>query len=982
MKNLCRILSVLLIVMLMPASAFAEGGQDGDTPASSSHMHIYMDETDITDKMIAPDYVTNMQVAECVLAELKAVDDNGDPVDDVNWKSENEEYLVVEQNKENKAECTVKMNSACPGVGNDVKVYAVSPEGEEVSITVRIKSPDLYFKVSNTATKLITGKEKKVPLSFLDSKSGLYVLLGNNARNWYIDNIKITSSNPDVIDAKETRLYTKQQENPLYGISGISLYVTPKKDGNAILTLSLDNEYGKWEYQVKCATATGIKGLDSFYILEPGDEIDTSGVTVQPAAASQEVKYTSDKPDVADVVDGKILAKSTGSCTVTASADQGNGTVYEYKISIRVIKAGIYQLYKDEKGDYNYDPSSWKSLDGNELTVTDDEPVYISYFSKKSPTLGGNGYFGYYIQSSNTDVADVVYSYGGPTPELKMKANGTTYVRVIGYERENADSDFEYSALENSPIKVVVNNPAFKDAPEDKMGEYPSTGQSAANDTFLKLNEDNISTVTSNGWFFENYIGTPKDKKDLEFSYTVSSRKGDGNPKPEDYLQRYMLKHITICDIGKDKNDFSKVVASFGEDGTAEDKGLTVVSTEEKGKKNPVSVRFKVDPKSLEYDHEYALVFDMGFRLNDRVGREAVFYFKTKPAEAIKLDKTEATIIKGNTLQLGVLKDNEDNEKYEGKVEWKTSDEKVATVDENGTVKASGVGTAVITVASEDGATAECKVTVEAEAIKLDKTEATIIKGDTLQLGVLKDNEDNEKYEGKVEWKTSDEKVATVDENGTVKASGVGTAVITAASEDGATAECKVTVEVPDAPSGISAVSKSYNQIKVSWNKVSGADGYKVSYGTSSKRSTKTVYVKSSTRSYVFKGLKTGRKYYVRVCAYKTVDGKKVVGSPSSVKSVKPVPAKQTSFKVKAGTKKFTASWKKVSGACGYKVYYSTKKSSGFKYKTVKGNSKVKYTVKNLKKGKTYYVKSRAYRVVNGKKVYGPYTSTVRVRVK
>ena len=613
------------------------------------------------------------------------------------------------------------------------------------------------------------------------------------------------------------------------------------------------------------------------------------------------MKYTSDKPDVADVVDGKILAKSTGSCTVTASADQGNGTVYEYKIQVYVIKAGMYQFYKYENGDYNEDPSSWKSLDGKTLTVTDDKSVYIAYFSKKYPTLGrGGGMYDDEIQSSNTNVADVVYKWGAPTPELKLKANGTTYVRVVKHERENADSEFEYSELENSRIKVVVNNPEFKDAPEDKMGEYPSTGQSAANDTFLKLNEDNISTVTANGWFFENYIGSPKDKKDLEFSYTVSSRKGDGNPKPEDYLQQYMLKHISICEIGKDKYDFSKVVASFGEDGTAEDKGLTVVSTEEKGKKNPVSVRFKVDPKSLEYDHEYALVFDMGFRLNDRVGREAVFYFKTKPAEAIKLDKTEATII----------------------------------------------------------------------------------KGDTLQLGVLKDNEDNEKYEGKVEWKTSDEKVVTVDENGTVKAAGLGKAVITAATEDGATAECKVTVKMPAAPGGVSAASKSYNQIKVSWKGVSGADGYKVSYGTTSKCGTKTVYVKSSARSYVFKGLKTGRKYYVRVCAYKTVDGKKVVGSPSSVKSVKPVPAKQTSFKVKAGTKKFTASWKKVSGACGYKVYYSTKKSSGFKYKTVKGNSKVKYTVKNLKKGKTYYVKSRAYRVVNGKKVYGPYTSTVRVRVK
>ena len=881
--------------MLMPASAFAEGGQDGDASASSK-IHIYMDETDITDKMIAPDYTTNAyMVGGCVLAELKAVDGNGDPVDDVEWKSENEDYLSVEQNKTNKAECEVKMHISRPGIGHDVRIYAFSPEGEAVSTIVRVKTPDLHIELAEKSKKLEVGKQQKVKVIFKDS-SNTEAQFCKDTRFWYVKNVKITSSDPTVIDAAETTLYSSDRD----GLYALGLKVTPKKCGSAILTLSMDNDYGKWSYQVECSTATGIKGLNSYYILEPGDEIDTSGVKVQPDTASQEVKYTSDKPDVADVVDGKILAKSTGSCTVTASADQGNGTVYEYKISIRVIKAGIYQLYKDEKGDYNYDPSSWKSLDGNELTVTDDEPVYISYFSKKSPTLGGNGYFGYYIQSSNTDVADVVYSYGGPTPELKMKANGTTYVRVIGYERENADSDFEYSALENSPIKVVVNNPAFKDAPEDKMGEYPSTGQSAANDTFLKLNEDNISTVTSNGWFFENYLGTPKDKKDLEFSYTVSSRKGDGNPKPEDYLQRYMLKHISICEIGKDKYDFSKVVASFGEDGTAEDKGLTVVSTEEKGKKNPVSVRFKVDPKSLEYDHEYALVFDMGFRLNDRVGREAVFYFKTKPAEAIKLDKTEATII----------------------------------------------------------------------------------KGDTLQLGVLKDNEDNEKYEGKVEWKTSDEKVATVDENGTVKASGVGTAVITAASEDGATAECKVTVEVPDAPSGISAVSKSYNQIKVSWNKVSGADGYKVSYGTSSKCSTKTVYVKSSARSYVFKGLKTGRKYYVRVCAYKTVDGKKVVGSPSSVKSVKPVPAKQTSFKVKAGTKKFTASWKKVSGACGYKVYYSTKKSSGFKYKTVKGNSKVKYTVKNLKKGKTYYVKSRAYRVVNGKKVYGPYTSTVRVRVK
>ena len=100
------------------------------------------------------------------------------------------------------------------------------------------------------------------------------------------------------------------------------------------------------------------------------------------------------------------------------------------------------------------------------------------------------------------------------------------------------------------------------------------------------------------------------------------------------------------------------------------------------------------------------------------------------------------------------------------------------------------------------------------------------------------------------------------------------------------------------------------------------------------------------------------------------------------MKSAKPTLSKQSGFKVKAGKKSFTASWKKVSGASGYTVYYSTKKTSGFKSKTVKGNSKVRYTVKSLKKGKTYYVKARAYRTVSGKKVYGPYTSLVRVKAK
>ena len=72
--------------------------------------------------------------------------------------------------------------------------------------------------------------------------------------------------------------------------------------------------------------------------------------------------------------------------------------------------------------------------------------------------------------------------------------------------------------------------------------------------------------------------------------------------------------------------------------------------------------------------------------------------------------------------------------------------------------------------------------------------------------------------------------------------------------------------------------------------------------------------------------------------------------------------------------------WKKVSGANGYEVYRSTSKKGNYKLvKTVtKGKS---YKDTKLSKGKTYYYKVRAYRNVNGEKVYGGYSSIEKVKI-
>ncbi|MDE6624868.1 MAG: fibronectin type III domain-containing protein [Lachnospiraceae bacterium] len=78
--------------------------------------------------------------------------------------------------------------------------------------------------------------------------------------------------------------------------------------------------------------------------------------------------------------------------------------------------------------------------------------------------------------------------------------------------------------------------------------------------------------------------------------------------------------------------------------------------------------------------------------------------------------------------------------------------------------------------------------------------------------------------------------------------------------------------------------------IKVSWKKDSQADGYQIQYAENSKFTTgkKSVTItKRLTGSKAISHLRKGRKYYVRIRAYKKIDGKKCYGSWSKTKKVK-----------------------------------------------------------------------------------------------
>lgn len=176
------------------------------------------------------------------------------------------------------------------------------------------------------------------------------------------------------------------------------------------------------------------------------------------------------------------------------------------------------------------------------------------------------------------------------------------------------------------------------------------------------------------------------------------------------------------------------------------------------------------------------------------------------------------------------------------------------------------------------------------------------------------------------------------------------------------------------------------NFVTLTWNKQTAANGYEVfKYDASSK---KYVLYKNitnpNTNTCKVTGLASNKKYYFKVRAYQ-IDGSEktyapfgaVVSQYTSIAKPKLNSAKSTS------KKKIKASWSKVGGASGYQVMWSTYKnfSKNYKTKSVKAKYSSK-TVTTAQSKKIYYVRVRAYKTINGKKVYSQWSSTKKVKTK
>lgn len=161
--------------------------------------------------------------------------------------------------------------------------------------------------------------------------------------------------------------------------------------------------------------------------------------------------------------------------------------------------------------------------------------------------------------------------------------------------------------------------------------------------------------------------------------------------------------------------------------------------------------------------------------------------------ESVNLNKTQAAVDGGKTLQLSasILPQNATNKK----LYWISSDESIATVDENGLVTGVSSGEVTVKAVADDGLiNGECKVNVRVPVTGLtisnDSIESFVGNDFILSCNLSPKSPTNTA----VTWSSSNPDIVSVDNDGVIKLIGEGTASITVKSSDGGFSDtCLVT---------------------------------------------------------------------------------------------------------------------------------------------------------------------------------------------
>ncbi len=496
--------------------------------------------------------------------------------------------------------------------------------------------------------------------------------------------------------------------------------------------------------------ATGIEIDEIVKVMYVG-QVDKITANVLPLTATNRTVYwkSSDKSVATVESDGTIKALEIGSCTITATSEDGDYTATcKITVNPKIDVTGI-------------------SLDRSSVTVNVGST--FQFLGMVMPSNASEKRIKW--SSDNTSVATI-----GSSGVLKGVKAGSAVITATSY-------DGNYTAK----CKVTVVQPVTGITISDKSAKISAGKSKTVTCSVLPSNATNKSVIwsSSNEKVATVSKGVITAKKAGSAVITVKTADGGFSAA----CNVTVIVPVTGVSVSVSSVEVPKgatrVVTAAVKPSDATNKTVKWSSSNEKVAKINSSGKITGVAKGTA---------TITCKTSDGSFKASCTVTVVQLVEKVKLDATYLTLQAGKykTLTAKISPSSASNTK----VKWKSSDKKVAEVSSKGVVKAIGAGTATITATSADGnAKATCKVTVTqpATGIKLNKKKDTVAIGKklTLKATVLPSNATNKK----VTWISENTDRATVSSKGVVKGIAQGYVTITAKTADGKySASCKVLV--------------------------------------------------------------------------------------------------------------------------------------------------------------------------------------------
>lgn len=559
------------------------------------------------------------------------------------------------------------------------------------------------------------------------------------------------------IEAEDASIYKKtwaSSDTNVVTVNASGL-VTAKGPGTATVTCTLsDGTVAECQFTV-ISKVTGLTITKDSSTMYAGNTMKVT-VTVKPDnATDSSIAWSSSDPTVAAIAeDGTITAYKKGQTTITCSALDGSGKSSQFLLTVKQQATGV-----------TIDKTAVTVYIGKTETVT----------AKVLPDTADNKALNWEIDDS--DVATV------SSGRITGKAVGTATVRATTRDGSNITKEIKVTVLQQ--INTITL---------DKTSETLKVGQNASlvasispikpsnaglvwssdNDKVAKVNQNGVITATGRGstniWCKAADGAGAKAQCRVTVTQPVTAiRLNNANVSLFTGKNVSLSATVTPSNANNTKVTWASSntkVANVSASGyvTAIGAGTTVITCKAQDGSGVIAT-CKVTVKN--------------------------------PVTSIKLNKTTKSVFVGKTYKLKATVGPKNATSKT--VTWKSSNTKVATVSSSGVVKGKKAGTATIYCIAKDGSGVQtsCQITVTKPVtkVKLNKTSVSlkVKKSYTLKVTVGPKSATNKS----VTWKSSNKKIATVSQNGTIVAKKKGTVTITVKAKDGSgkSAKCRVKVK-------------------------------------------------------------------------------------------------------------------------------------------------------------------------------------------